>query len=232
MTTQQLAQASTEAPATAPAPAGEHPPAQGAAPADAHAPAPGAAPADAHGQAPTDATHAGTEVPHGGEHHGPFPPFDSATFPSQLLWLAISFGLLYFLLSKLALPRVGGILHERQHRILTDLGEANRLKAESEEAAAAYEQELAQARNNAAGIGQKARDAAKANAEAKRAEAEAAVAARIADAEASIATAKGKAMKDVGTIATDTAEALVRALVGGLIGKADIEKAVRAELAK
>lgn len=223
MTTQQLAQASTEQPATGQAPAGEHQPAPGAAPADAHA-----APADAHGTAPV----AGTEVPAGGEHAGPFPPFDASTFPSQILWLAITFGLLYFLLSKLALPRVGGILHERQHRIQTDLGEANRLKSESEAAAAAYEQELAQARNNAAGIGQKARAAAKANAEAKRAEAEASVAEKIAAAEASIATAKGKAMKDVGTIATETAEAIVRSLVGGAIGKADIEKAVKAELSK
>lgn len=214
-TTLEMAQASGDAnqPAPEQAPADPGQPAQGAAPADTHAPA------------------AGTEVP-GGEHHGPFPPFDSSTFPSQILWLAITFGLLYFLLSRFALPRVGGILHERQHRILTDLGEANRLKSESEEAAAAYEQELAQARNNAAAIGQKARDAAKASADAKRAEAEASVAARIAEAEKQIADAKGKAMKDVGAIATETAEAIVRALVGGAIGKADIEKAVRAELSR
>lgn len=204
-------------------------PAPEQAPAESAQPAQGATPADTH--APADGTHAGTEVP-GGEHHGPFPPFDSSTFPSQILWLAITFGLLYFLLSRFALPRVGGILHERQHRILTDLGEANRLKSESEEAAAAYEQELAQARNNAAAIGQKARDAAKASADAKRAEAEASVAARIAEAEKQIADAKGKAMKDVGAIATETAEAIVRALVGGAIGKADIEKAVRAELSR
>jgi F-type H+-transporting ATPase subunit b len=228
MTMQQMAQA-TDA----------HPPASGAAPADAHAPAEAApadahgAPADAHGAPanPADGTHAGTEVP-GGEHHGPFPPFDSSTFPSQLLWLAIAFGLLYFLMSRLALPRVGGILNDSQQRIMTDLHEANRLKAESEAAAAAYEQELAQARNNAVSIGQKARDAAKADADAKRAVAEGDVASRIAKAEASIAAAKSKAMQEVGGIANETAEAILRSLTGGSVSKADIEKAVKAQLSK
>lgn len=211
-TTLQLAQAATQAPADAP-----------------QAPAEGAAPADAHAN-PTEGTHTGTEVP--SEEHGSFPPFDSATFPSQILWLAISFGLLYLLLSRLALPRVGGIIHERQHRIFNDIAEANRLKSESEAAAAAYEQELAEARNNAGAIAQKARDAAKADADAKRADAEAAVNGRIADAERQIAASKGKAMKEVGSIATETAEAIVRSLVGASVTKADIEKAVRAELAK
>lgn len=193
---------------------------------DAHQPAAGEAPADAH----QPAAGAHTEVP--GEHHGPFPPFDSATFPSQILWLAITFGLLYYLMSKLALPRIGGILHDRQNRLLTDIAEANRLKAESEAAAAAYEQELAQARANAAGIGQQARDTAKASAEAERAKAEAGVAERIAAAEKQIAATKNRALKDVGSIASDAAEEIVRALVGGAIAKGDIEKAVKAELSK
>ena len=215
--TLQLAQASGDA----------QQPAAGEAPADAHQPAGGAAATDAHAPAPG----AHTEVA-GGEHHGPFPPFDSATFPSQILWLAITFGLLYYLMSKLALPRIGGILHDRQNRLLTDIAEANRLKAESEAAAAAYEQELAQARANAAGIGQKARDSAKASAEAERAAAEAGVAERIGHAERQIAAAKTRAMKDVGSIAADAAEAIVRALVGGTVAKGDIEKAVKAELSK
>lgn len=200
---------------------------------DAHQPAAGQEPAG-HGATanPTEGTHSTTEVPGGGEHGGAFPPFDSATFPSQILWLVISFGLLYFLLSKVALPRVGGILQKRQQRILGDIAEANRLKAESEAAAAAYEQELAEARNNANAIGLKARDAAKAEADAKRADAEASVAARVADAEKSIAASKGKAMKDVGAIANETVDAIVSALIGGSIGKADIQKAVQAELVK
>ena len=64
---------------------------------------------------------------HAGEHHT-FPPFDPATFGSQLFWLVILFGLLYILMSRVALPRVGAILEERDNRIAGDLAEAARLK--------------------------------------------------------------------------------------------------------
>lgn len=198
-----------------------------------------AAPAEDHSghgaAAPADAAHgtvATTEAGHGAEAHGAFPPFDSATFPSQILWLAIAFGLLYLLMSRMALPRVGKIIADRNNRIHGDLAEANRLKGESEAAAAAYEQALAEARRNAAAIGQKARDEAKADADAERARAEAEVAAKVAQSEKSIAASKAKAMAEVGGIALDAAEGIVKSLVGGAVSKADIEKAVKAALSR
>src|SRR5690606_10859996 len=97
-----------------------------------------------------------------------FPPFDSSTFPSQILWLAITFGLFYLLLRQVVIPRIGGILEVRQDRIAQDLGEAARMKEEADAAVAAYEQELADARARANVIGQEARDSAKAEAEAER----------------------------------------------------------------
>lgn len=194
----------------------------------------GAGAGEAAGQA-GDAAHAATamtEAGHGAEAHGAFPPFDTATFPSQILWLAISFGLLYLLMSRIALPRVGKIIGDRNQRILGDIAEANRLKAESEEAAAAYEQALAEARRNAAAIAQKARDEAKADADAERAKAEAAVNDKVAQSEQSIAKSKAKAMAEVGGIATETAESILKALIGGAVSKADIEKAVKSAAEK
>ena len=71
-----------------------------------------------------------------------FPPLDPATFVPQLVWLAIAFGLLYLLLSRVALPRVGEVIEERADRIRRDLDQAEKLKAETEGALAAYEQAL------------------------------------------------------------------------------------------
>jgi F-type H+-transporting ATPase subunit b len=170
-------------------------------------------------------THSGTGVP--AEAHGTFPPFDPATFPSQLLWLAITFGLFYLFLKKVVMPRLGGIIDVRSDRITQDLDQAARLKGEADAAVAAYEQELAEAKAKANAIGQQANDTAKAEAEAARKKVEAALDKKLGEAEASIASIKAKAMKEVGTIAEDTASAIVEALVGGKTGKAEIAAAVK-----
>ncbi|MGI9366217.1 MAG: F0F1 ATP synthase subunit B [Rhizobiaceae bacterium] len=169
-------------------------------------------------------TQTGTAADHGGG--GTFPPFDGDTFSSQLLWLAITFGLFYFLMSKIALPRISSILETRSGRIAQDLDEANRLKSESDEAIAAYEQELADAKGRAHAIAQEAREAARAELDAKRASVEAAMAEKVAVAEKSIADIKSKAMGEVGTIAEDTTAALVDQLISAKVTKADISKAV------
>jgi F-type H+-transporting ATPase subunit b len=126
-----------------------------------------AAPADAHGA--TD-THASTEA-----HSEVFPPFDPASFGGQLLWLAITFAALYFLMSRVALPRIGSILETRRTRIEGDLKEAERLRQETEKAAAAYEAALAEARKNAHGIAEETRAGIKADIDGRRADVEAAL---------------------------------------------------------
>lgn len=175
-------------------------------------------------QAPETHSEVGVEHDAGGS----FPPFDSSTFPSQLLWLAITFGLFYLFLKKVVLPRIGGILEVRQDRIAQDLGEAARMKEEADAAVAAYEQELADARARANAIGQEARDGAKAKAEAERKKVEASLEGRLSEAEARIALIKDAAMRDVGKIAEDTAGAIVRQLVGSDADKAAVSAAVKA----
>jgi len=171
--------------------------------------------------------HSGTEAPHG-EGHGGFPPFNPALYPSQLLWLAITFGLFYVFLKRVAVPRIGGILEVRQDRIDQDLGQAARLKQDADDAVAAYEQELAEARNRAHVIGQDARDGAKAHADATRKQVEAGLDQKLADAEAHIASIKSAAMREVGTIAADTAHAIIDRLVGTPVDQAEVAAAVKA----
>ncbi len=166
-----------------------------------------------------------------GGHSDVFPPFDSTTFGSQLLWLAIAFGLLYYLMSRLALPRIASILEERNDRIADDLAEAEKLKQETDEALAAYEQALAEAKQNAHAIAQEARDKSKDEVEAARGKIEGELEAKLAEAESRITAVKADAMTEVDVIARDTAGALVDMLIGAS-GKADVSKAVDAVLAE
>jgi F-type H+-transporting ATPase subunit b len=170
----------------------------------------------------TEATHAGTE-----EHSGAFPPFDGAYFGGQLLWLAITFGALYIIMSRVALPRIGSILETRRTRIEGDLREAERLRQETEKAAAAYEAALAEARKNAHAIAEETRAGIKADIEGRRADVEASLAKRVAEAEGRINAGKAQALTNVGAIAAETAQALV-AKISGSVTAAEAKAAVAA----
>jgi F-type H+-transporting ATPase subunit b len=173
---------------------------------------------DAHGAADTHGAagelHEGTEAHGGGEAHSSFPPFDSSTFGSQLLWLAIAFGALYLLMSRVALPRIGEILEVRRDRIEGDLAEAERMRQKTDQALADYEQALAGARSKAQGIAEDTRNKMKAEQAEKRSEVEADLARKMADAEARIQATKAEALGNVDEIATDTVQALVQQLLG------------------
>ncbi len=181
-----------------------------------------------------DASHGGgethSETGHhgGGDYPGAFPPFDPATFSSQLLWLAITFGLFYFLMSRIAIPRIASILEVRHDRISQDLDEANRLKEEADAAHAAYEHELAEAKAKAHDIAREAADAAQEEANEKRTAVEAELNDKLAEAEKKIASIKEKAMAEVGTIAGDITGDIVQAMSGAKVTKAEITKAVKA----
>jgi F-type H+-transporting ATPase subunit b len=164
--------------------------------------------------------------------HDVFPPFDSTTFASQLLWFALAFALLYYLMSKVALPRIAGILEDRRDRIASDLDLAERLKQESEAALVGYEKSLAEARTRANAIAEGARDGAKQAAAAKRAAVESNLAAKLEVAEKRIGEIKSKALADVGEIAGETTEALVRALVETDVTGREVADAVSSVMAK
>jgi F-type H+-transporting ATPase subunit b len=174
----------------------------------------------------------GTAVEHPAAEHAVFPPFDSSTFASQLLWLAITFVALYYLMAKVAIPRISGILTERTGRIAADVDKAERAKVDSEAALAAYEKALAAARSNASTIAETARVAAKTAADAERGETEAALARKLAAAEVSIGEIKTKALADVGAIASEATAAIVKALIDADVGKGDADAAVARAMGK
>lgn len=166
------------------------------------------------------------EEAHGGGHGGTFPPFASETFASQIIWLALAFGLLYLLMARVALPRIGRILHDRSQRLASELDEAQRLKGEADASAAAYETSLKQARSNAERIAQEARSQLSAEADARRKVLEAELGDRISASEAAISARTAEAMGSVRAIAADTASAIVERLIGQAPDRAAIDRAL------
>ncbi|MGI9481390.1 MAG: F0F1 ATP synthase subunit B [Hyphomicrobiales bacterium] len=154
------------------------------------------------------------------------PQLDFSMWPPQLIWLAITFGVLYILISKFALPKIGGTIEQRQNRIATDLDEAQRLKGDTEKAIAAYEAALAEARAKAHVIAQETRDILHAEVEKERAKLDAELGARMEKAEARIAETKAQALKSVEQVASSTATEIVSQLIGTKPTAAAVKKAV------
>ena len=173
------------------------------------------------------ATNTNTEHPGG---KAPFPPFQSETFPSQIFWLVLCFVALYVLLSRVALPRLGGVIADRNVKIEGDLDTANRLRNESEAAQASYEKALADARAKAQALASESQAKAAVEAEAQRKKLEEGLKSKLDAAEKQIASTKTAAMTNVRGIAVDTAGLIVERLTGKAPAKQSVERAVDAAL--
>src|SRR5258708_26873272 len=165
-----------------------------------------------------------------GGHKAPFPPFQKDTFASQLVSLAIAFVALYLIVSRIALPRVGSLLDERQKAIEGDLAEAQKLKDESDGALKAYENELAAARSRAHAIGTETREKLNAASEAERKRLEERLSHKLAEAEKTIASTREPAMRNVHGIAADAAPAIVQRVSGVVPDGKSVKSAVDASL--
>ena len=155
------------------------------------------------------------------------PQFNPEVFWPQLVWLVITFGVLYLIMARNALPRIANVIEERRDRIADDLDQAEQLKLKTEEAIATYEQALAEARAKAHGIAQEARDKLNAEMEEERAVAEKEMAEKTAEAEARIRESGEAALKHVNEIAATTAESIVEAMTGDKATKAEVTAAIR-----
>ncbi|TVQ56203.1 MAG: F0F1 ATP synthase subunit B' [Rhodobacteraceae bacterium] len=143
------------------------------------------------------------------------PQLDFGTFPSQIFWLIVALVALYYIMSRVALPRIALAIEARHDAIEDDLDRAAEYKRRALEAERAYEKALAEAKREADAIAQKARQAIQKDVDAAIAKADAEIAARSAEAEARIKEIRATALESVEAIATETAEALVAALAPG-----------------
>ena len=181
--------------------------------------------AESHGDAKGTTAHTEADA-----HGRAFPPFQKDTFASQLVSLLIAFVALYLIVSRIALPRVGSVLDERQNAIEGDLAEAQKLKDASDAALKAYESELAAARSRAQAISAETREKLNAASEAERKTLEERLAVKLAQAEKTIAATREAAMSNVRGIAADAAAAIVQRLTGLAPDSKSVDSAVDASL--
>ena len=167
-----------------------------------------------------------TAIPEGVGPGKTFPPLDPSGVVPQLVWLALTFGLLYLALKRFALPRVSEVIEERRERIERDLAKAEALKAETAEALTTYEQALGEARSRAGVIGKDVHAQLTAEVDAERRRIDAELAAQVADAEAKIAQDRARAMAGVGEIAGETASAIVTKLLGSEVSQDEVKRAL------
>jgi F-type H+-transporting ATPase subunit b len=160
------------------------------------------------------------------------PQLNFHDYAPQLFWLAVTFIVLYVLMSTVALPQVGAVLNAREQRIAGDLDRAGALKAEAEAALGAYEKGLAEARARAADTVRQTEAAiAKRTAE-RQAELGAALGGRIKQAEDEIARVKQAAMRNLQTVSGEAARAAVERLIGTAVPAPEAERAVAAIMAQ
>ncbi|SIN75310.1 F0F1 ATP synthase subunit B' [Vannielia litorea] len=175
------------------------------------------------------AGHGADAVGHATEAAPGMPQLDFSSWPNQIFWLLVTLVAIYFVLSRIALPRIAAVLAERSGTITNDIAAAEEFKIRAAEAEKAYEKALADARAEAQAIGAEARAEVQKEVDVAIAKADAEIAARTAEAEKAIAEIRESALANVETVAKDTAGDIVEALGGKVDAKA-VNAAVEARL--
>ena len=157
------------------------------------------------------------------------PQLDVRTFGNQIFWLVLALLAIYFVLSRVALPRIAAILAERQGTITNDIAAAEDLKVKAEEAEAAYEKALADARADAPRIAGETKAKIQADLDVAIQKADASIAAKAAESEAAINEIREGALDAIREVSRDAAGDIVGAL-GGQADASAIEAAVAARM--
>lgn len=166
---------------------------------------------------------------HGATEAVAMPQLDFATFPNQIFWLLVTLVVIYFVLSKIALPRISSVLAERSGTIMNDISAAEELKLKAQDAENAYNKALAEAKAEAQRISGEANAAIQADLDVALAKADAEIAAKAAESEAAIADIRDNATDSVKIVAKDTAKELIAAF-GGKADAKTVTAAINARL--
>jgi F-type H+-transporting ATPase subunit b len=169
-------------------------------------------------------TTTGTAVPQGAA----FPPFETDTFPGQILWLAITFTVLLLVMWRIVGPRIGGVIGERKGKVAGDLATADRHRKDAEATLASYHATLAEGRTRAQKLAEESRRLVSDEVEKAKTAADSEAKQSMAEAEGRIAASRQQAAKHVTIAAQDAAAAIVARLIGDTVSPQEAEAAVKA----
>jgi F-type H+-transporting ATPase subunit b len=154
------------------------------------------------------------------------PQLDFATYASQIFWLAVTFGLLYIIMAKAALPNIREVLQNRQTRISDDLKKAEKLKIEAEEAEADFTSVIASSKAKASALLAEARDKAEKESDRRNEKLEETFERQAKDAAHKVEVIKKEVTEQMSPVIVDTVRDMIKKLINVNIDKAAIEKAV------
>jgi F-type H+-transporting ATPase subunit b len=157
------------------------------------------------------------------------PQLDFSSFPNQIFWLVVALVIIYMILSRVALPRIGSILAERQGTITNDIAAAEDLKHKALEAEEAYNQALADARVEASRIVAEAKSVIQADLNDAIVKADAEISVKSAESEKAIAEIRAGAVDSIKEVAKDTAKEIILAM-GGKADARTVTSAVNARI--
>ena len=158
------------------------------------------------------------------------PQLDFSTFPNQIFWFLVALVALYFIISRIALPRIAGILAERSGIISNDLDAAVRMKEQAVQSEAAYNAALAAARANAQKIGAETKAEIRKTLDGETAKADAEIAVQASLSEGHIREIRDGALKSIEVVAKDAAKAIIAAILPGAADDKAVDAAVFARL--
>ncbi|MGD8327168.1 MAG: hypothetical protein PVF65_09645 [Sphingomonadales bacterium] len=158
------------------------------------------------------------------------PQFDPTTMAPQIVWLLISFAIFYFMMARVVLPKIGGVIEERSERIADDLDQAEQLRVEGEKVQDDFQGDLADARAEAQKILADARAKAQKQMDEKSKALDAKLSEQAEQAEHRIVEETKAAMAELESVAAEVAQNIVTKLLDTDTKAADVKKAVKAQL--
>jgi F-type H+-transporting ATPase subunit b len=151
-------------------------------------------------------------------------------FFSQLFWLLVVFGIIYFWIGRGMVPKIQSVVEDRDKKIADDLAAAQSAREQAEASEEAYRERIDASRSEALKLAQEAKHQAALDTEKKLKAVDAKIGKKVADAEAKIREAADAARRELEPVAAEAASQLVSKLTGQKVAAKDAEPAVKAVL--